>query len=72
MNYDRIQNKLEVGDEVVYLSHSRTSSCLERGLIVGFTKCFVKLCVHHPYKQGEWVEIKVSHDKTVKIPEDVR
>lgn len=72
MNFDRIGQKLEVGDEVIYLKFAGTSASLERGLITGFTKCFVKLCVHHSYRQGEYEDTKAIYDKVMKIPEDMR
>lgn len=56
---------LEVGDKIVFLSHSRNSSELLNGTVMGFTPCFVVT---------DWLDyndrgVKVSPLKVVKVAE---
>lgn len=59
---DFFGNALKEGDQIAYLSHSRTSSSLNKGKIVGFTPCFVLL------DENGWngKPLKVSPEKTIK------
>ena len=40
---DRLGRELAVGDEVLFLEHSKTSSDLFDGVVIGFTPMFVKI-----------------------------
>lgn len=53
---DYLGRPLAVGDSVAYIWHSRTSSCLRKGVIARFTPCFVIM------ESGS----KVTYDKVVK------
>ncbi|WP_165678734.1 hypothetical protein [Metapseudomonas otitidis] len=61
---DYLGQDLKVGDKIVYLSHTRTSSDLSTGRIAGFTPCYVKLESTSPWAKG-----KVSPEKVIKVPE---
>lgn len=55
---DFLGRELNIGDEVVYLSHSRTSSRLYKAIITGFTPMKVHLDTYSEDGRKLWVETK--------------
>ena len=58
---DFLGRELNVGDEVVYLSHSRTSSNMYRGIVVEFTPCKVRIETYTADGEGAWPQLKFPY-----------
>lgn len=57
---DFFDRPLELGDSVGYLHHSRTSSELRMGVIIGFTTCFVVV------QDGHRKSVRVAPYKVIR------
>ena len=55
---DFIGRELAIGDEVIYLSHGRTSSCFYRAIVTGFTPMKIKLETYLNDGRQAWCEQK--------------
>ena len=60
---DFLGKELNIGDKVVSLTHSRTSSWFNRAVVIGFTPKMVRV---RRVRFGDWVELKAP-DKIVKV-----
>lgn len=58
---DFVGKELKVGDEVIYLSHNRTSSELHRGNVIDFTLKKVRLDTYLEDGHRAWRELKYPH-----------
>ena len=58
---DFLGRELKVGDEVLYLIHTRTSSYLRRGVVSGFTPMKIRMKTFHENGKEAWDELKFPH-----------
>ena len=62
---DRLYQPLEVGDEVLYINYTRSSSHLSFGRVVGFTAEFVRVeHAEEDWRKGELT--RISPEKIVR------
>ena len=57
---DYLENEINVGDEVAYIQHYKTSSCFYKSTVLGFTKKMVIL-------GDKYGSFKKSPDKIICI-----
>lgn len=63
---DFLKRKLQVGDAVVFLEHTSTSSALIAASIEGFTSCFVRVRFQASWSPFTQLRL-VSPDKVVLV-----
>lgn len=58
---DFLGRELNVGDEVLYLIHTRTSSYLRRGIVIGFTPMKIHIRTFDENGKESRNELKFPH-----------